>query len=72
MSSRTIQMDDQLYAYFRSVSLREPKVLRRLREETAKLPDAVMQVSPEQGQFMGLLVKLLGARRTLEIGVYTL
>jgi len=51
--------------------LREPPVLRRLREETAAHPYASMQISPEQGQFMALLVKLIGARRTLEIGVFT-
>ena len=54
-----------------SVSLREPDVLRELREETALDESANMQISPEQGQFMGLMVKLLGARRTLDIGVYT-
>jgi caffeoyl-CoA O-methyltransferase len=46
-------------------------VLRRLRDETSKLPSARMQISPEQGQLMGLLVELLGARRALEIGVFT-
>ncbi len=51
--------------------MREPDVLRRLREETAPLPMARMQISPEQGQFMGLLTRLLGARMTLEVGVFT-
>ncbi len=51
--------------------MREPDVLRELREETARLPRAGMQISPEQGQFMRLLVELLGARRCLEIGVFT-
>jgi predicted O-methyltransferase YrrM len=54
-----------------SVSLREPGILRELRDETALDENANMQISPEQGQFMGLLVKMLGARRTLDIGVYT-
>lgn len=54
-----------------SISLREPEVLRQLREETAHDENANMQISPEQGQFMALLVKLLGAKRTLDIGVYT-
>ena len=54
-----------------SISLREPEVLRQLREETADDENANMQISPEQGQFMALLVKLLGAKRTLDIGVYT-
>lgn len=71
MSSTPIAMTEALRAYLLSVSLREPDVLRRLREETAALPNAIMQISPEQGQFMQLLVQLLGARRTLEIGVFT-
>jgi len=57
--------------YIRNVSLREPDVLRRLREETASHPMVSMQISPEQGQFMALLVAMLNARRTLEIGVFT-
>ncbi|MBW2467038.1 MAG: class I SAM-dependent methyltransferase, partial [Deltaproteobacteria bacterium] len=52
-------------------SLREPDVLRELRRETAQDENANMQISPEQGQFMALLVKMLGAKRTLDIGVYT-
>jgi len=53
------------------MSLREPDILRRLREETAPLPMARMQISPEQGQFMGMLIRLLGARATIEVGVFT-
>lgn len=64
-------MTDALYDYLLSHSLREPDVLRRLREETAPLPRAGMQLSPEQGQFIALLVQLLGATRTLEVGVFT-
>ncbi len=64
-------MSPALYEYLLSVSLREPEVLRALREETARDPGAIMQIPPEQGQFMGLLMKLLGARKTLEIGTYT-
>lgn len=71
MSRRTLAMTDALYDYVLANSLREPAVLRRLREETAALPNAGMQISPEQGQFMALLVELLGARRTLEVGVFT-
>lgn len=71
MSRRTLALDDPLYSYLLSVSLREPDVLRRLREETARHPEAAMQIAPEQGQFMGLLVRLLGARKCLEIGVFT-
>src|SRR5260370_16211749 len=62
---------ENLADYIRRVTLREPEVLKRLREETAKLPNAMMQICPEQGQFMGLLMRLLGATRTLEIGVFT-
>ena len=71
MSNRTISIDDTLYRYMTSVSLREPDVLRRLRDETAALPQNSMQISPEQGQFMGLLVELTGARKCLEIGTFT-
>ena len=71
MSRRTLTLDDPLYAYLLSVSLREPDVLRRLREETAGHPQAAMQIAPEQGQFMGLLARLLGERKCLEIGVFT-
>jgi caffeoyl-CoA O-methyltransferase len=71
MSTRTIVLDDRLYHYLQAVSLREPDVLVRLRAETAGLRDSGMQISPEQGQFMALLVKLLGARQCLEIGTFT-
>jgi len=71
MSSRTIVLNDALYEYLLSVSLREPDVLCRLREETAKMPQHNMQTSPEQGQFMALLVELTGARKCLEVGTFT-
>jgi caffeoyl-CoA O-methyltransferase len=64
-------LTDSLYEYLLAVSLREPHLLRQLREETAADPSARMQISPEQGQFMGLLARLMGARRCLEIGVFT-
>jgi len=64
-------MSDALYAYLHQVSLREPEVLSRLREETSKLPMAGMQIAPEQGQFMRLLVKALDIRRAIEVGVFT-
>lgn len=64
-------MTDKLLDYMKSVSVREPAILRRLREETASLPNAGMQVPPEHGQFLALLIQLMGARRTLEIGVFT-
>ena len=71
MTNRSISLTDSLYGYLLSVSLREPGVLRRLRDETAALPNARMQVAPEQGQFMALLARLMGARRCLEVGVFT-
>ncbi len=71
MSTKTITLSDDLYEYMLKVSLREPDLLRRLREETAKDEMARMQISPEQGQFMSLLVKMLGTKRTLEVGVFT-
>ena len=71
MSNRTIVLNDALYEYMLSVSLREPDVLSRLREETAKMPQHNMQISPEQGQFMALLVELTGARKCLEVGTFT-
>lgn len=71
MSNRTIQLTDPLYDYLLSVSLREDDILQRLREETAQDPASVMQIAPEQGQFMALLAELMGATRALEIGVFT-
>ncbi len=71
MSNRTIVINDALYEYMLSVSLREPDVLNRLRQETAKMPQHKMQISPEQGQFMALLVELTGASKCLEVGTFT-
>jgi caffeoyl-CoA O-methyltransferase len=71
MSNRSISLTESLYEYLLAVSLREPELLRRLRAETAAEPMARMQISPEQGQFMALLARLSGARRCLEIGVFT-
>lgn len=71
MSNRTINLDDTVHQYLLSVSLREPAVLRRLREETMSMPQHNMQIAPEQGQFMALLVMLTGARRALEVGTFT-
>ncbi len=71
MSNRTLEMTDAVYEYLLSVSLREDALLARLREETANHPMAVMQISPEQGQFMALLTRLLGAVRCVEVGVFT-
>ena len=71
MSSRTLDLTDDLVAYVRRWGVREPEVLVRLREDTARLPQSNMQIAPEQGAFMALLVKLAGARRLLEIGTFT-
>jgi len=71
MSARTIALTDALYDYLLDVSLREPDVARELREVTASHPHAAMQISPEQGQFMGMLVRLIGARRCIEVGTFT-
>jgi len=71
MSLQSIGLDERLYRYLLDVSLREPDVLRRLRAETAERENASMQIAPEQGQFMALLVELIGAERTLEIGTFT-
>ena len=71
MSSKTIQLTDALHKYMLSVSLAETDSLRRIREYTANLPDSNMQISPEQGQLMALLVKLINATKVVEIGTYT-
>jgi len=64
-------MTDQLYEYLLLSSLREPEILRRLRQETAPYPHSMMQTAPEQGQFMALLLQILAAVNTIELGVYT-
>ena len=69
MEDLTITGD--LWEYMRRVTLREPELLKRLRQETAAYPNSSFQISAEQGQFMGLLMHLIGARRSIEIGVYT-
>ena len=71
MSSRTLNLTDDLVAYVRRYGVREHPVLERLREDTATMPMAQMQIAPEQGAFMALLVRLTGARRILEIGTFT-
>jgi len=71
MTRRTTPLTEQLYDYFLEMSVRESDVHRRLREETAKLDGADMQISPEQGQFMTLFVSAMGARRAIEIGTFT-
>jgi predicted O-methyltransferase YrrM len=71
MSRKTLELTAQVYDYLLAHSLREAPAMRELREETAPLKHAGMQISPEQGQLMALLVRMLGARRTIEVGVFT-
>lgn len=71
MSNRTISIDDTLYEYIAAHSLRESPLLAKLRRETLQLPMSNMQIAPEQGQFMTLLVELLGAERIVEVGTFT-
>jgi predicted O-methyltransferase YrrM len=71
MSNRTISLTDELVDYVQRVGVREHPILTRRREETARMPNAQMQIAPEQGAFMALVVRLTGARRILEIGTFT-
>lgn len=71
MSNQSIGLPDELHEYLLSVSLREPDVMQRLRTETAEHPRSEMQVAPEQGQFLRFLVRLIGVRRSIEVGVFT-
>ncbi len=71
MTQSTLHLPDALHAYLMEASLREPPLLRRLRDETARMEQASMQIAPEQGQLLALLVELIDARLTLEIGTFT-
>ena len=71
MTRRTSHLSEELYTYLLDISLRELPVMRRLREETASMEQANMQIGPEQSQFMALLVELIGARSVLEVGTFT-
>lgn len=71
MSTRSIGLEEKLYGYLKDHSLREDPLLAELRAETAKMPQANMQIAPEQGQFMALLARIIGARRYLEVGTFT-
>ena len=71
MSSKTLNLDARLYRYLVGTSLREPKVLAELRDETSRHKYANMQIAPEQGQFMGLIARLIDARSYLELGTFT-
>jgi caffeoyl-CoA O-methyltransferase len=71
VSNTSIGVPDELQAYMRRVGMREHPLLERLRHETARLPERDMQIAPEQGAFMALLVELMGARRCIEVGTFT-
>lgn len=71
VSNKTLGLDDRLYRYLIDHSVPENALLAELRQATAALPMAQMQIAPEQGQFMALLVQLMGAQKTLEVGVFT-
>lgn len=71
MANRTIGISDELAAYVIRVGTREPDVLARLRQETAAIPEHGMQIAPEEGAFLAMLVELIGARRCIEIGTFT-
>ncbi|MCK5064744.1 MAG: class I SAM-dependent methyltransferase [Candidatus Fermentibacteraceae bacterium] len=71
MSTSTLGMPDDIREYMLSVSVRETLILKNLREETALMENSIMQISPEQGQLMYMLIRLINAKKTLEIGVFT-
>jgi predicted O-methyltransferase YrrM len=71
MTARTLSIDDRIYQYLVDHSVREHPAQAALRAATREHPQAGMQIGPDQGQFMALLVKLIGARRTIEIGTFT-
>lgn len=71
MSTRSIGLEEKLYRYLIDHSLREDPLLAELRAETAQMPQANMQIAPEQGQFMAMLARMIGARRYLEVGTFT-
>ena len=71
MTRKSLNITDEIYSYLLENSLREPGVLRELRELTAGHKMSMMQIAPEQGQFMSMLVQLLQAKKVIEIGVFT-
>jgi len=71
MSTRTLNLNDQIYHYILDNSLRERPIQKALREETSKLTMARMQISPEQGQFMQLIAKLMNVKNVIEVGTFT-
>lgn len=71
MTRTTLNMTDELYEYYRTHSYRANPILTKLREQTATMSMGNMQIAPEEGQFLGFLVQLIGAKKTLDIGVFT-
>ena len=71
MSIRNFYIDDNIYEYILNNSLRDLPILKKLRDETRKMPDGRMQISSDQGQFMGFLVKLMNATKIIEVGTFT-
>ena len=71
MSNRTLAITESIYQYLCVHSLREDSILKDLREHTYDMEERAMQIAPEQGQFMQMLVRLIGAKNTIEIGVFT-
>jgi predicted O-methyltransferase YrrM len=71
MTDKSYLLDPKLHEYILTHSVRERDILRRLREETAARPNAIMQIPAEQGQFFAVLVRALRARKTIEVGVFT-
>ena len=71
MSRRNFLIDDRIYGYILDNSLRDLPILEKLREETGEMPNGRMQISPDQGQFMALLVRLVEAKRIFEVGTFT-
>ena len=71
MSGRSIGLSEELHAYLMRVGVREPQVLANLRADTAEHPQAQMQIAPEEGALLAMLVRLVGAERILEIGTFT-
>ncbi|EDP66245.1 O-methyltransferase, family 3 [alpha proteobacterium BAL199] len=71
MSPRTLTLDDTLYAYVNDIGGREPEIGRKLREKTQSMPMAGMQIAPDQGNALAMLVELIGARRAIEVGTFT-
>ena len=71
MSTKSINLDDTLYPYYQQHAFRDDDILAELRRQTAAMPESNMQISPEQGAFMAMMVSLINARRIIEVGTFT-